>query len=1329
MVKPWVDSLSTEWPGPIAHEYHRLREAVDEQSDRNAVAAAWQLKDTAEVLIKLPVLAMARDAAKHLDLPEVAAEVRGTLLNRPSMGHWLGLADRLAKAILESDRRETLVLPGLPLLFRNPREGGKPKQTPLIKLLDELVEWRNEQLGHGAMGVDHDALWDDLLPRIESLNLALAEAATADPWGEARFHLDAGETLHGHESILKRHQSDGGQHETQMVGLRFSRRDPSGGDRSIDLSPYVAARRCSVCSKLDVFFFNSFTRGKSDSTSRFAFLDYLAGHATSRPGFQEASLLQELQRLDEDGGGSNAEGPDEDAASLDGPAIAGTLQDLLDAAAVERDILPPRHLIDWASGFLNKHDGGVLWLLAPGHTGKSVFAGGIAHHLGGETGQEPSLQLDPEGEVGVMTFHIKREHRCFSPQFREALHGGLIRRELLDLRAQREDLPRLDTDADNPAAALVDLLKRLRQRAGIRRADRKIVICLDGLDELRPPDEAPDDAPRSPSILDYIPKPHDLPEGFFILLTSRPQEDCPKWMWQAMQERVEGHAELGTLELSTEHPDYRSLLRDYFNGKLIDRYTQMIANVYGQHLDGVAPTRHGEAGQQAWASLSNVQQAAAKRVWKDLCEQRGRADAGPRPLEPLADVVRQMDRLFEQVLDRGEGRFLYVSHLVNLLADRELALDAVEGLPRGEALFELYLGRLERALPPKLYGLAKRVLLVLAAEEEAYDWDVNIQPPGYADPEWKGLPLNILAGLLDGLWAEAGGLSPRLVFVLYTLKQLLSTHKAEAADHTRYRLGLKGLTATLRERWLEELQTTHRRLAETFLLDWGGRWQELPISDPAVLQRLARLPAHVEQAADDAGAAFLTVDLKGASDALQRVQQTLREQSQHRKVTRWLSLEMKLIRQWKESDFNPVDRYLRIHAERGTSRSALGDLYGALKDYGDAIRLYEALQDVGDEAWPPKRQRDLAVAYTNRSTLFRSGGDSSGAMKDSSRALMLMNRLRERLGDAWPPKWQNDLAAAYINRAAAFRAHNESSEAVLKDCNRAVKLREHLRDRVDRLGEAWPPQWQNDLASAYINRGNACMQHGKRSGVVKDVFALCATACRTVLEPVVGSRTARLGAMLCHKFGPYSALKDYSRAIMLMDHLRQRLGEAWQPEWQNELAIAYANRGTALEASCDSSEAVENYDHAIMLMDRLRERLGEDWPLDWQESLALTCVNRGMARELQGDTSGAMHDYSRSVDLLKPMQKSLAKWWPPEQSNESVESNMRRDTGPRIRDESPEAVENHDPAARRLRCFLENIVVADDGKKRWHMLRLHMVLVFGDKKRSRSVFIDVSRHL
>jgi hypothetical protein len=135
-----------------------------------------------------------------------------------------------------------------------------------------------------------------------------------------------------------------------------------------------------------------------------------------------------------------------------------------------------------------------------------------------------------------------------------------------------------------------------------------------------------------------------------------------------------------------------------------------------------------------------------------------------------------------------------------------------------------------------------------------------------------------------------------------------------------------------------------------------------------------------------------------------------------------------------------------------------------------------------------------------------------------------MEGLRDALaaqGLAWPSNYQNDLAAAYVNRAVA-KGNAFGPPAAIEDEDAAIRLRESLRDALAAQGLAWPPHYQNDLATAYLNR-----------------------------------------ALTKAAIWPAAAIADYDAAIGLMEGLRHALaaqGLAWPPDYQKALGRAYGNR-------------------------------------------------------------------------------------------------------------------------------------------------------------------------
>jgi hypothetical protein len=77
--------------------------------------------------------------------------------------------------------------------------------------------------------------------------------------------------------------------------------------------------------------------------------------------------------------------------------------------------------------------------------------------------------------------------------------------------------------------------------------------------------------------------------------------------------------------------------------------------------------------------------------------------------------------------------------------------------------------------------------------------------------------------------------------------------------------------------------------------------------------------------------------------------------------------------------------------------------------------------------------------------------------------------IRQRLRDAdWPVPWRNDLAVAYMNRGNAKQdATGHGPPPAIADLDTAIAIMGQLRDA---LGEDWPVPWRSNLAAAYLKQ-------------------------------------------------------------------------------------------------------------------------------------------------------------------------------------------------------------------------------------------------------------------
>ena len=864
-----------------------------------------------------------------------------------------------------------LLLPELGSLFVATKSSGKVAPTPWCKTLESLVTWRNDQLGHGAFRLDPAEYLAELRDHLAAINAALAEQR--EMWNGVELRGDAlhGPTLTGWRAIRRWHAGGAGEHRDQQAPVLLER-----DGRILRLGPLVTLRRCAVCSKQDVFLYDSLAGYSLDDG--FKLLDYLTGHRLGLPIHRAEELRVEA-----------GDSPTTTAPTVVATGELGedygevTLNELLETKLLEARYLRPDYLREPFRRFVKERNRGVFWLTAPSHTGKSVFVHALAAPA--KVGEKPLL-----ARTAVAALHIRREFKTWPEQLRYFLLEDVLHRAF-GREPGRLRLPELDVRAEKPADAFAALLHET-MRLKPPHLER-LVIGLDGLDEL-PPSPA-----GEAGIADFLPRPEALPEGCFLLLTSRPLAECPPHVRAALTGRFTVGDEFAAFELTLDDRGatvnaagdaYRQLLRAYFDRELTTRGRTELRQALAAFIaDRNTVECRNDLGQLRQPALAEF----AKQEWAELTLPRPVRVRSPAGAPSLVETVVQpllarFDAAFATMLEKANERFLYLAHLTDLLRDGQLRFEDIVALPSGAGLYRHYLTQLQRQLAPdaevveelasKPWDFARRVIVTLAAIEQAHIAYQEMLPLSVREEVFRGVPLDILAALLD-----ESRRSVRLVFTLYTLKSILAVWKGEDARDARYALGLKDFAATVREQWPEALADRHRFLAGQMLESLEERWDTATDEDRLDAWRLRYLLAHA--------------DLGGDPELARRLNE-------------------------EEAVSACFDRLgFRTHAR---ARYAATVAHWSLR-----LTLLErrAQQEETDEAW-----NDLAGAHMNRGVTRGDGGDLAGALADYDRAIALMEGLRTRLEarGEWPPAWANNLAAAYLNRGIAREQAGDLTDAI-----------------------------------------------------------------------------------------------------------------------------------------------------------------------------------------------------------------------------------------------------------------------------------------------------------
>ena len=462
-INHWYVEGFNYFPSVIAHEYWRLRELFKQ---RKVFAACFQLRDVMESVLKYEVLAICAWANVN-EVQDFQEEIGCQITTRNmSFGSWKALAELIRDFFAPAEG----IAPNLPEVLSDALKG-------VINQYGPFVHWRNENIGHGALGLEEDEDFQkELTEMVDRLRDLFRYRAKRAKWsvGEALcqqpLYLE-GQILIGYD---KAEQLEGDGNALRIVntseGFNFA------------VSPYI------LLSEGTIFFFdNQKDKNKTERQS------YVTGKRQS----ENEPFFTRLMQLN-----TSAD------CALD---IASSMRiqaedELLNRLDLEPRFIKPEYLFEWLRGNLEKYDKGVFLLKMPRGTGKSTF-----------TEKLNCLYEGPErldNDLDVRTYHISRSQMIRQNDFTQHIeeqwaHDYDAKKEWMRYKHIRDYV----AEGYEPAEALCAFLKECLKFTQSRRYKQQIMLVVDGLDEI---DEQ--------NLWDYLPTPDQLPENVYLLLTSRDPE-------------------------------------------------------------------------------------------------------------------------------------------------------------------------------------------------------------------------------------------------------------------------------------------------------------------------------------------------------------------------------------------------------------------------------------------------------------------------------------------------------------------------------------------------------------------------------------------------------------------------------------------------------------------------------------------------------------------------------------------------------------------------------------------------------------------------------------
>jgi len=259
--------------------------------------------------------------------------------------------------------------------------------------------------------------------------------------------------------------------------------------------------------------------------------------------------------------------------------------------------------------------------------------------------------------------------------------------------------------------------------------------------------------------------------------------------------------------------------------------------------------------------------------------------------------------------------------------------------------------------------------------------------------------------------------------------------------------------------------------------------------------------------------------------------------------------------------------------------------------------------------------------------------------------------------------WQNDLAVAYMNRGNIHYQQSHIPEA-LADYQAAIETLQQLRYEMN---EQSPQEWQNNLATAYMNRGNLhFLLQDHAPAAMTDYQA--AIEIRQQLRNKMGeqfplewqndlaSSHMNRGNLYLRQNYSMEALIDYRAGINIRQQLCDAMRNISPPAWKNNLAQDYVCLGILFADKLSIPlDGLASYRAAINILQRLRDEVNEQFQPEWEHNLAHTYMNRGNLHQWLNHTNEAAEDYQTAITILQQLQDAMGVQFAPEWKNNSAQ--------------------------------------------------------------------------
>ncbi|MDN3016854.1 hypothetical protein PH210_11670 [Paenibacillus sp. BSR1-1] len=438
----------------IAHEYARLHNLLRE---KQSFGAMLQIKDLMEVLLKFPVLICVSHIYSLRERSDKEIKVMVSLLEKPlSLGDW----ERIGGVLSNLDSTHPIlrkVLDRTLKLFRD----------------EKIVNWRNEQLGHGALSFDIDETFrEDLINKLKAIKIYFEETYELDQ--QINLYLKQGGNeyrLSGEEAMFHIEK------DTSDISVRLN------DDLTVPLFPFI------LSSDNSIYFFDTHYSNKDKTMV----LDYTKGK--KKIHHQVNELIKGTRR--------ELDFIIRKRSTVDDRTYSMIEAEILNKIGEVKDFQSPSYLIHDLSTAMNKYPKGLFLIQMERGTGKTTFSRAL---------DELSLnKYQKLLDCSVRAYYINDSFSYKMNHFSQRVHEILCLHK--DGKNRISGIEGVPSNIKDKKVHFAHMINEFSEAHRLHFDKDKLLLVIDGMDEIPGNDKE--------SIFDFIPDETMLNDGVYILLTSR----------------------------------------------------------------------------------------------------------------------------------------------------------------------------------------------------------------------------------------------------------------------------------------------------------------------------------------------------------------------------------------------------------------------------------------------------------------------------------------------------------------------------------------------------------------------------------------------------------------------------------------------------------------------------------------------------------------------------------------------------------------------------------------------------------------------------------------